>query len=281
MRKDPVLIHLSDLHFGEKSLSLGNVLSYSGLFSKRIIGYLNHRLFRKKKFDPETKERVIEKLLGMEWDYLVISGDLTILAMEEEFVEAREALEPILQKGKVLLTPGNHDYYCVDATRPDLLAKYFGDCFPFDRKQEVNFLELNHRAILYEVNMAVPRPAFLSHGKICGNPEKIAEHMKNHAVDRTKLVVGHYPVFLPEGVAESFHHALANRSRMQRFLIQNEVDLYLHGHMHQSWRFQPQKDNKLTCINSGGCCRFTEGDDAGFHRITLGEEKTTIERIYL
>ena len=34
----------------------------------------------------------------MDWDHLVISGDLTQLGLEQEFEEARRELEPLLQE---------------------------------------------------------------------------------------------------------------------------------------------------------------------------------------
>ena len=38
----------------------------------------------------------------MGWDYLVISGDLTQLALPEEFAKARMALRPLLQNQEEL-----------------------------------------------------------------------------------------------------------------------------------------------------------------------------------
>jgi len=280
MRKHPILIHVSDLHFGDQLMHFSHLQSAHGVFSKRLLGLLNYRLFRSKSFLPAIRQTLLQQLETMEWDYLVISGDLTILALEKEFLAARKALDPIFQKGKVFLTAGNHDRYVSQAVRTDFLKRYFGDCFPWNQAGTPKYYELTNRYVIYEIDQSLPRPPFSARGRVQTDLKTVARHMKQQYPKHKKIVFGHYPAFLPQGIKESFHHRLANQGQLQDFLLENDVDLYLHGHLHRSWAFSPSAPHNLVSVNSGGCCRHAEGKWAGFHRITLGETPL-VERIHL
>ena len=66
----------------------------------------------------------------MDWDHLVISGDLTQLALPEEFARARMALRPVLKdQERVSIVPGNHDYYVSETEESDNFHSYFGSFF--------------------------------------------------------------------------------------------------------------------------------------------------------
>src|SRR5690349_19744925 len=69
------LIHLSDLHFGQTEPGMAPVLA-----------------------DTASKLRP---------DIVVISGDLTMRARQQEFAEAKEFLD--LLPGPKIVVPGNHD----------------------------------------------------------------------------------------------------------------------------------------------------------------------------
>ena len=96
MHNEIKIIHLSDFHFGQTSLYL------SDFFSKRITGYVNLKRHRSKHFPIGLKNKIIQKVEQTSYDYLFITGDLTNLARESEFAEARERLDPILKKGKTI-----------------------------------------------------------------------------------------------------------------------------------------------------------------------------------
>ena len=69
------LIHLSDLHFGKDR--------------------------------PDLLEPLVERVNVLAPDLVVISGDLTQRAREEQFKEARDFIKKI--NARVLSVPGNHD----------------------------------------------------------------------------------------------------------------------------------------------------------------------------
>ena len=279
------IIHLSDLHFFDSDLQLRHLLRSRSVFSKRLVGLLNAKLHRKKRWRETVRRRLLGSVEKRHWDYLVISGDFTNLSTEREFMRAREGLDPLIKKGNVILTAGNHDRYVRSALQPDLMVRYFGDCFPF-RKSETDDLsspamELNSEVVLFELEQAVPRCIISSKGKILSDLAVVQFAARGKYAHHTKIAVGHYPAFLPKTVSEAYWHSLAKRREMQKFLVESEMDLYLHGHIHKSWTTSPVRDNRLICVNSGGCCRHKEGVWSGYHAIRIENGNIQIDRIQL
>lgn len=284
MPNKTTLIHVSDLHFTNNCHLIRGFLDHKALFSKRHIGWLNYRLNRRQKFDSSYKIKLLDKLKSLQWDYLIISGDLTTLSLKSEFEDARNALAPLIERGPILLTPGNHDRYIRTKTQEDLLLEYFGDCWPFNTRKKngarETLLEIEDQAVIVEMDMAVPRPPFSSRGKLRQNLDLLATQLKNIDKKQLKIAIGHYPAFIPETENEGYFHRLSKRSSLQEFLFQQGFDFYLHGHIHKSWCFKPDPERSLTCINSGGCCCEVQQEWRGFHRITINGDDTHVDRIY-
>ncbi len=280
-----ILLHLSDLHFFDSIFLLKHLIRSKAAFSKQLIGMLNIKLRRGKYFSEDIHHRLFDQIGNMKWDYLVISGDLTCLSTEAEFVKAREELEFLTKTGKVLLTAGNHDRYVRSAIEPNLMEKYFGDCFPFKKSltdsSPYPVIELSDSVLLFELEQATPRSPISSRGRIKSDLPVIEKHIQEQFPNHLKIAVGHYPAFLPDSVNEGYFHGLSKKHILRKFLLENDILLYLHGHIHKSWAFLPHPDNPLICINSGGCCRYTEGDWSGFHRITIDEKKVSVQRVKL
>lgn len=281
MEKSLTVYHISDLHFCDKSLKLTQLLQEAALSPKQVVGWLNYRFRRGNMFQPALYHKLMDRLLADSWDYLVISGDITNLASRHEFENARKYLDPLIQKGSVLFSAGNHDRYTKSSVQPDLMAQYFDDCFPFNLKNSppINIIELNTSTVLFEINMAVPQSTISSKGRVTVNLDAYEELIHKQYKDHYKIAVGHFPVVLPENIEEGYFHSLSNAKAMTHFLDQNKIDLYLHGHIHKSWNRQSSKTPATTHINSGGCCRYSEGAYAGFHKIEIINKKSTIKRI--
>jgi len=285
MEKSITLLHVSDLHFYDESLLLKDLIQKEGIFSKRITGWLNHRINRSGHFQTETRDRLINYLTDTDWDYLIFSGDLTTLSLEQEFSMARKQLEPLLQKGTVIMTPGNHDRYTKNVLNPDLMAQAFSDCFPFNQNQSpaegIRYLELSDKVVLFEIEMSRPRFHHSSRGEVQTDLNANAAFIAQNYPGWLKLIVGHYPAFLPENVREGAMHKLAGKNRLQQFLINNDIDIYLHGHVHQTWQITPPNEARPVCLNAGGCCRYASGPGSGFYKITITGKQVQITRIEL
>ncbi len=285
MEKTITLFHISDIHFSDESLRLRDLIRKEGFLSKRVTGWLNHTMNRQDQFQTETRDRLIRYLTDTDWDYLIFSGDLTTLSLEQEFREARNQLEPLIQKGTVIMTAGNHDRYIESALKPELMAQIFSDCFPFNQQQSpaegIRHLELGRKAVLFEMDMSRPRLHHSSRGEIQTDLKISTAFITEKYADRLKLVVGHYPAFLPADVKEGVMHKLAGKKRLQQFLVNNNIDIYLHGHIHKTWQITPPNDTRPLCLNAGGCSWHLSGPWSGFHKITITGNRYEITRIKL
>ena len=285
MAKPITLFHVSDIHFTDESIRIRDLIRKEGVLSKRITGRLNHKMNRRGHFQVETRNRLINYLKKTEWDFVIFSGDLTALSLEQEFNEARKHLEPLIQKGAVIMTPGNHDRYIKNALNPDLMARTFSDCFPFNQVHSpvsgLHHLELSDKAVLFEIKMSRPRFHHSSRGEIQTDLDSATAFISQNYQNQLKLVVGHYPAFLPENEKEGILHTLAGKNRLQEFLSDNHIDIYLHGHIHKTWQITPLNEERPVHLNAGGCCRYTSGPWSGFHKITITENRFEIKRVKL
>ena len=281
MTKPTVLIHISDIHFVNDQSLLRGLLENGKVLTKRHLGWLNYKLRRSGHFQPDLKQRLFEKLEKIDWNYLVISGDLTTLSLDREFLIAREAIAPLQKKGTVILTAGNHDRYISHSNGMDPVQSHFKDFWPYNSDENPKLLTLSDDAVLIEIDMAHPRVFFSSRGKLRTDLANLKKIVKNEYKNKIKISIGHYPAFLPPGEQEGYFHQLSNIEELQNFLLDLEIDYYLHGHIHKSWSFRPSEQSKLISINSGGCCRHLNGEWAGFHKIEIADGSSTVERICL
>ena len=284
MPKEITIIHISDLHFTNNQNLWRGFLENRQFFSKRHIGWLNYRLRRRHSFDPSIRDRLLEKLKSIHWDYLIVTGDITTIALKREFAEARKQMSPLIEQGSVLLTAGNHDRYVKNRSSIDPLQHYFSDCWPLNvqgqQGQLPRIYEIDQRAVVVELDMAVPRSVFSSRGKLRQELDPLRQQLKKLDKNKLKIAIGHYPAYLPPNEHEGYFHRLSERSKLQGFLEELDFDFYLHGHIHKSWAFKPDETKSLICVNSGGCCRH-DGDSrwGGFHKILFSEQESSIERI--
>ena len=80
--------HFSDLHV----LALEGV-ARSRFFNKRFTGWVNLRVKRSHKHRPGHLRAVAQEITRAKVDHVVITGDLTNLALEGEFEAVRALLE--------------------------------------------------------------------------------------------------------------------------------------------------------------------------------------------
>ena len=98
--------HLSDLHATPVRLR-----SPRELHGKRLLGWLSWHVRRSRVHRPDVLDALIEDLQRVAPDQIVVTGDLTNVACEQEFVAARAWLHRIGKPERVSIVPGNHDAY--------------------------------------------------------------------------------------------------------------------------------------------------------------------------
>jgi 3',5'-cyclic AMP phosphodiesterase CpdA len=126
------IAHISDLHV----LALGDAIPFR-LFNKRLTGYANLRLRRGHHHHTEVVSTILEHLSRADYDHVVITGDVSNLALESEFEAVRRLLDEVLRlpADKVSIVPGNHDVYTRGAERTLRFGKYFAPYLDTDLPQ--------------------------------------------------------------------------------------------------------------------------------------------------
>src|SRR5690348_9565642 len=113
------LAHCSDLH----------LLSHDGarwldLMNKRWIGAANLMTNRSRHYHVAAFEQMVEDLNAQGIEHVLCTGDVTNLALEQEFAFARERFDRLAAgPGDVTVIPGNHDAYVAEG------AAYFAEVF--------------------------------------------------------------------------------------------------------------------------------------------------------
>jgi 3',5'-cyclic AMP phosphodiesterase CpdA len=186
------IAHLSDVHFG--------------------------------RVDYATVTPLVEAITKVAPDVVVLSGDLTQRAREDQFEEARKFLDG-LPKPQIVV-PGNHDVplYNVFARFMAPLDNYrkiiSEDVEPFYQDDEIAIVGVN-----------TARSATFKNGRI--NEEQVArvrDLLCPLARTVTKIVVTHHPFDLPRQFPEG---DLVGRARMAiESLAACGVDVFLAGHYH-------------------------------------------------
>jgi 3',5'-cyclic AMP phosphodiesterase CpdA len=188
-----ILAHISDLHFGRTDESLLAPLR--------------------------------ERLLALDPDLLVVSGDLTQRAREEQFAAARDYLDTLPKPQ--LVVPGNHDVPLYNLYQRFLqpLDKYrrliTDDLKPAYIDDEIAVIGVNTtRSLVFKGGRINEEQAEEVRAAICALPEQV-----------TKIVVSHHPFDVPKDSNEE--DQIVGRARMAlEKLAGCGADVLLAGHLH-------------------------------------------------
>lgn len=221
------LAHISDPHLGPLP-----PLSRSDYFNKRIIGFLNWKGNRKHHMTAEWLDRLTGDLQTRAPDHIAVTGDLTNLAMKQEFAAGRAWLETLGPAERVSVVPGNHDAYI-----PGAFSRHGRQWAPYmvgdDAGDRLRFPYLRRRegVALIGISTAVAMPPLLAGGILGrGQSRRLRRMLEDPALaDHFKVVMIHHP---PHKGATLRQKALYDAARFRRAIRDAGADLILHGHTH-------------------------------------------------
>jgi 3',5'-cyclic AMP phosphodiesterase CpdA len=206
----------------------------------------------------------------MEYDALVISGDLTNVSHPSEFEYALEILAPILDE-RTFMIPGNHDRYQKKSITPiPLFEKYF---LPWMGESISSEFYIYQKKIGKKTFLGWDSNRALSIAKANGylDPKVIESSFKKLSGDY--ILVCHHPLWNPKGQVESEGHKFTNRREVVERLRENPPLLYLHGHTHSNWIKLAGEKIPFPIVNSASSTRVSDKKhDCGFHQIELSKE---------
>ncbi len=287
------LVHLSDLHVHRFPRHPRQWRA------KRMLGALNLLATRRYMFPRERLRHLIAKVDRMEWDYLVITGDIVQLGLEAEFEEARRELSPLLARGpeRVVILPGNHDHYVHEGGgAQDRYGTAFYSVFREYCRGESGFAA---RALggpgspwwLATWDATLPTPVGSAQGQVRAETlDATGRWLGGLSADARVILANHYPVVFPDSFWPGAYHQLRNLKDVRTWLQQHPVEVLLHGHIHRPWIVAPEGDLearppvappeaphlstigrgvRLSVNSASSSQRVRRAGDPAFHRLTL------------
>ncbi len=231
------IAHVSDVH----------VLSRLGaewrrmLFNKRITGWANVLLRRGRVFRPEYLGAVLEEAAARA-DHVVVTGDVTNMAHESEYVEARRLLDGVARRVEVTVVPGNHDIYLPAAGRERRFEHHFAPFVTGERASlavrlpagDYPLVKLRGPAAIVGLSSAVPRPPFVS-GGVLGR-EQLAALERVIALpevaSRTPVLLIHHPPVDARSRLARLRDGLLDADGLRSAVDRLRRGLILFGHVH-------------------------------------------------
>ncbi len=231
------LAHCSDLH----------LLSHDGaglmkLANKRWIGAANLLSNRSRHYHVAAFDQMIDDLNAQDIDHVLCTGDVTNLALEQEFAFAREKFDKLAGgPDGVTVIPGNHDAYVAEG------IAFFGRIFdeyhrtdpgwewPASDDDDERWPIVRVRGPLALIGVTTSRatPWFTAYGRV-GEVQlaRLKQVLGDPRLDgKVRVVAIHHP---PAGrAAKSRIRGLRDHAGFAEVIRQAGADLIVHGHEHR------------------------------------------------
>jgi len=261
------IAHFTDIHFTE----LPSRVPAGSLLSKRLIGWLNMKMLgRYADFEDTAKvaRALTDDLASQDLDGIVFTGDLTGLALESEFVAAKQALAPLLEDPRVVGIPGNHDVYTPGSR--GAFERHFAPWVRSESGGPGQYPVVR----TYQDEVAViavkdVRPCW---------PHDSSGFLPADQIERVRRVVGeldarvtilamHYCIRMQDRPRDSYFHRLRNDQQVLRLAEELGVDLILCGHVHHRTVHKRGQGSPVAFANPGSVSHGRRG--RAYHVMTI------------
>lgn len=224
-----VIAHLSDPHLGP----LPSFTPFE-LMSKRGLGAINYFRRRRRWHDMTVLESLVADVVDEAPDAVAVTGDLTNLGLESEFLPAAVFLGKFGPPEKVAAIPGNHDAYV--RTVVGAPARVWGAHMSSD-DGTVGFpyVRRHGSVALVGLSSAVPTWPLAATGEV--GPEQrealgpILRALKDEGLFR--IVMVHHPVAEDD---TPWLRRLRDAPELRAVIAREGAELVLHGHNHEPAR---------------------------------------------
>ena len=227
------LAHCSDLH----------LLSHDGaglmkLANKRWIGAANLLSNRSRHYHVAAFDQMIEDLNAQGIDHVLCTGDVTNLALEQEFAFAREKFDRLAGgPDGVTVIPGNHDAYVAEGI--EFFSRIFDEYHRADPGWEWPdgsrwpIVRIRGPLALIGVTTSRATPWFTAYGRV-GEAQlaRLKQVLGDPRLDgKVRVVAIHHP---PAGrAAKSRIRGLRDHEAFAEVIHELGADLIVHGHEHR------------------------------------------------
>ncbi len=226
------LAHLTDPHLAP--LPAPRLVE---LIGKRLTGYINWQRNRRFIHDAAVLAKIVADLKAQMPDHIAVTGDLTNIALRQEFVRGRAWLESLGAPADVTVIPGNHDAYVrAAAGEPERCwGDYMRGDDPRMRGDELQsggfpFVRRRGPLALIGLSTAVPTAWGMATGRL-GDAQRarLGETLAALAGENVfRVVLIHHP---PVSRAKR-HKLLTDAGQFLHVIATHGAELVLHGHDH-------------------------------------------------
>lgn len=275
------IAHISDIHWLDTTGA-----HFTDFLNKRISGGINLLAGRARKHSKVTTQKALEKLHEIQCDHVILTGDLSNLALPAEFTAVKAVLNQYFDDEKMSIVPGNHDFY----TRESLKHHRFETMiytskpgnFELDSNETWPYVRKLENVAIIGLNSAFPRPWFVAGGKLGKTQLQNLENALKKLSDfnGVKIVALHHhlkQVVMTPG--ESLRN-LTDRDEFLRICQKYHVDMIVHGHNHD---YSLYKAGNVIVSEAGSCsvCTFKKDNRAGkFNVYTIENNHISLIETY-
>ncbi len=220
-------------HFSDPHLSPLPWPRLDELFSKRILGLLNWARGRHRVHKSAILSALIADMQAQAPHMMALTGDLTNISLNHEYVRAAHWLASIAPPERLMLVPGNHDAYVEGALERALQhwAAYCASDTPHTNAPVFPSLRIKDHVALIGLSSAVPAPFIDATGEIgTAQLARCAQLLDQTAQQNLcRIVLLHHPLTVP---LHRPRHRLLDAQNLREMLQHHGAELVLHGHMH-------------------------------------------------
>jgi 3',5'-cyclic AMP phosphodiesterase CpdA len=284
------IAHFSDLHLYARGAPPWKFLN------KRLTGWVNLRSRRGAIHRAGYVDAIAREITRLGVEHVIVTGDLTNLALEGEYELARDVLERELglDPAQVTVVPGNHDVYTRGALTSRRFEHYFGAWLRSDLPElatDANggrfpVVKLRGDVAIIGLSSAVPRPPFVAAGEL-GEAQiaalgRILEHPE--VASRTAVIAIHHPAVNPRSQLNLYLEGLRDAPALVAQLRPLSHGLLVHGHLHRRiQRDVPTESGRIHQIGATSASLHHDAADrmAGFNVYELDDSGDARVRAYV
>jgi len=229
------LAHLSDIHL----FALEGAPPWRFL-NKRITGGLNLLMGRSGRHQNHVLEKALDTIEALGCDHVALTGDVTNLALGQEFSAVAELLrQRIGGRERLTLIPGNHDRYTTGSQLTGRFERHFktylrSDLPAIRGRGAWPVVRLFDNVAIIAMNSAVALPPLVSGGVIGMRQRRALRKALAHPDVRARyrVVMLHHHLFSPPHATHDYPRRLFDRGAVRKELARGQAQLVLHGHNH-------------------------------------------------
>lgn len=274
------IAHVSDTHV----LSLRGVEWHKLLFNKRLTGQANLLLHRGRVHRREYLLAVLEAAAAAA-DHVVVTGDITNLALESEYEEALKLLEGVARTVEVTVVPGNHDIYLPSIQRERRFPHFFGRFLKTELPELALDLpagpypcvKLRGPTAIIALSSGVPRPPFVAAGYLGSAQRAALARVLVHpeVAKRTPVILVHHPPVDSRNYLARLRDGLVDAAALRDTLSPLTKGLVLFGHLHVRVRCVLRTAGGALDVICASGAALDHPDDtvrAGFNLYTVADD---------